>query len=319
MAIDVLRLVERAEARFFPEYRDAVSDMLAYKATGDRDKYLAAVDRLSDSMVEAMRISTLIGAADQMRSAAAIVARDGPEMLGAKYDDLMAFAVQPLALAVIAFEEAVQDVRDRLPIVLVDSWNRTAQRIAEAYGRGNVIAFTRSAEFSVTKRAQSLIEQAIAEGWGEVEAGIRIAEGVESVRERGDAWTEAYSRMAFRTNLNTATTAGRFKQAQEPLMQTVLPAMRFDAVGDVDTRHNHKAADGVVLRVTNPAWSYLAPPLGFQCRCTVVQMSLPQLRRMGRLDANGNVIESNIPPAARPDDGFRPVGRSDLMLGMGGA
>lgn len=317
MAIDLMRLVDRAEAVYFADYKRAVSDMVTYRATGDRDRYVAARDRLNETIIQSMRIASLIGAADQMRAAAGIIANDGPELLAARRDDLIAFAVQPLALAVVEFEEAVKDVRDRLPVVLKDPWDRTWQKVSAMYSDGRIIAFTRSAELSVTERAQKAIEKAMREGWGERVAGQQIVAEVDRARVETEAWSEGYARMAFRTNMNTATTAGRFRQAQEPVMQTVLPAMRFDSVGDVDTRPNHKAANGIVLRVSNPAWAYLAPPIGFSCRCAIVQMSLPHLRRIGRLDSAGNVIESNIPPGAHPDPGFRPTGRSDLFLGVG--
>jgi len=47
-------------------------------------------------------------------------------------------------------------------------------------------------------------------------------------------------------------------------------------------------------------------------------LSVPQLRRMGRIDKNGQVIETNggqPPPGAHPDEGFR-HGRPDLFLGV---
>lgn len=317
MAVDLLRLVDRAEATFLGRYESAVHEMLIARATFDRDGYTEAVQDLQTTIAESMAIGSLIGAADQMRSAAAVVARDGPDMLRCTAGELMHFAVQPLALAVLEFDEAVRDVAERLPITLQQAWERTAQNISSLYSEGRVIAFVRAAEQSVTDRAQKLIEQAIREGWGERRVGIELAKAVDEVREVSKPWSEAYSRMAFRTNLNTATTAGRFKQAQEPLMQIALPAMRFDAVGDSHTRPNHLAANGLIFGVRSPVWAKLAPPLSWNCRCTIVQMSRPVLRRMGRLTPAGDVIESQLPPGAGPDPGFRPAGRSDLFLGVG--
>ena len=94
--------------------------------------------------------------------------------------------------------------------------------------------------------------------------------------------------------------------ARDPDVKLAIPALRYTAVGDGDTRPNHEAADGVILAVDNPAWNTMRPPFGYNCRCQLDLMSRPELRRMGRLDAAGKVIESRIPSGAHPDPGFRP-------------
>jgi len=78
--------------------------------------------------------------------------------------------------------------------------------------------------------------------------------------------------------------------------------------------NNHDAADGVILRVDNPEWRRIAPPLGYNCRCQVTLMSTPALRRMGRIGPDGQVIESRVPSGAFPDPGFRHGGRPDLFV-----
>ncbi len=159
---------------------------------------------------------------------------------------------------------------------------------------------------------QRLITQALRAGIPEGEAGRRISASVDTIRKMTEPWADSYSRMVFRTNLNAAVTAGRFRQLRDPDVKEVIPALRFDAVGDADTRANHGAADGVILRVDNPAWQSIAPPLGYSCRCQVSLVSVAQLKRMRRLGPSGAVIESKIPEGAGPDPGFRHSGRPDI-------
>jgi SPP1 gp7 family putative phage head morphogenesis protein len=137
---------------------------------------------------------------------------------------------------------------------------------------------------------------------------------VDEVAKQSAPWSEGYARMAFRTNINTAITAGRFRQVQDPDIREVVPAFRYDAVGDRDTRDNHRAANGLIMAVDNPAWGQIAPPLGHNCRCSLSLVSVPMLRRMGRIDRAGRVQSDRVPAGAHPDPGFRHGGRPDLMV-----
>jgi len=175
-----------------------------------------------------------------------------------------------------------------------------------------VLAFAKSAEAAVTKKAQEVLTETFKLGLGENEAAKALRSSVAAVSKRTGPWSEAYSRLAFRNNVNTAVTAGRFRAAQDPISKTIAPAFIFDAVGDRDTRDNHNAADGLVFDVDAVEWNKLAPPLGHNCRCSIRLMSRPMLRRMQRLEADGTVINSKLPHDARPDPGFRHGGRPDL-------
>ena len=161
--------------------------------------------------------------------------------------------------------------------------------------------------------AYALVESRSGDFIGEGDAGQRLSMAVGDVRARTEPWSEGYSRMVFRTNVNTAITAGRFRAAQDPDIKAAVPAFRFDSVGDVDTRHNHNAADGVILSVDSLEWRRIAPPLGYNCRCRVVHVSSIELDAMGKLRDDGSVIDDRVPADAGPDEGFRPGGRPDLF------
>jgi SPP1 gp7 family putative phage head morphogenesis protein len=71
----------------------------------------------------------------------------------------------------------------------------------------------------------------------------------------------------FRTNIQTAYQAGRYKQMKD--QQDRFPYWEYDAVMDSRTRPTHAAMDGKIFRADHPFWDTWYPPNGFNCRCTV--------------------------------------------------
>lgn len=261
--LDESRFLEDVTGRHARFYRDALADLVVAEATGDREFRAGARERLGDVVTETFGVGEVLGASSVLRGAARERSREA--RLAAERPRLLAFADAPTqsVLPRVTFEEAVEDMVERTPVTIRRAAERTAARIRELYGEGRVVAFVESAEAAVTERVQDLLADALREGIGEAEGGRLIVREVNLVRDRTRAWTEGYARMAFRTNLNTAVTAGRFRQVADPDVREVIPGFRFDAVGDDDTRPNHLAADGVVLQVDNPAWARLATPLGY--------------------------------------------------------
>jgi len=301
MLAEAARFLEDLTGRYARLYTAALGDMLVHMTRGNRPALDDARKRLEEVITATMGVAEVLGARLTLQRAARAIQGDR-------------FAKDQSLLPRVTFDEAVQDMIDRAPATVRNAAERTAQTISRLYSEGRVVAFARSAEHAVTERVQALITKALREGTDEIAAGREIRMTVDRIREETEAWTEGYARMAFRTNVNTAVTAGRFRQAQDPDVKQVVPCFRFDAVGDADTRSNHRAADGVVMKVDNTAWRHLAPPLGYNCRCSISYVTLPMLRRMGRIDSNGNIRETRPPASAGPDAGFRHGGRPDLLL-----
>jgi len=326
MNLDVDRFLEDVGGRYAKLYSEQVHRMLIAQAMGDRVALKNARDDLTGVIKESMSIASLLGASLGLKRAGEVLPEVFPERFRADVPSLVAFAAEPSnnILPRVTFDEAVEDFVSRTPVTLRRAASRTAQAISKLYSEGRVVAFAASAETAVTERVQALIVQAIKEGIPEgafIErgrvmpgAGRLITMGAKEVSKQTEAWVESYSKMAFRTNLNTAVTAGRFRSVQDQDVKEVIPAFVFDAVGDADTRDNHEAADGLIFRVDNPVWNHIAPPLGYNCRCQARYVSLPRLRRLGRIDKTGNVIEDRLPSAAHPDLGFRHTGRPDLFI-----
>lgn len=84
----------------------------------------------------------------------------------------------------------------------------------------------------------------------------------------------------FRTNMQTAYSAGDWAQIQET--KESAPYLMYEAVDDDRTREEHRAWDGTVLPVDDPWWATHRPPNGWNCRCGVIQLSLAQVHEMGK-------------------------------------
>lgn len=311
--IDASRFLQDLTGRYAKPYRDALQQLLAHTARGAIEPAKAARAELESVVRETMGAAEVLGARLVLWQASRV--QSGA--FRADTDGMLAFEAGAPLIPSVTFAEAVEELATRAPVTLRDAAERTARRIAELYSKGRVLAFARAAEEAVTQRVAKLITDAVADGITELEAGRFIAMEANEIQARTSDWTDAYARMAFRTNVNTAVTAGRFRQAQDQDVRAVIPAFRFDAVDDSDTRDNHAAADGIILRVDNPAWNRIAPPLAWNCRCQVSIATAPQLRRAGRLRADGTVIESAVPAGAFPDAGFRHGGRPDLFINGG--
>jgi len=311
--LDASKFLEDLSGRYARPYFLAVHDLFVALVRGNASAAADARQMLAEVTSQTMGAAEVLGASIMLRAAADLHAR--VDRFGADRLNLLRFrdeSVQTI-LPRVTLSEALDDLVERTPVTLRNAAERTAQRIAQLYSSDRVIAFVRSDEQTITEMAQHFIARAFRDGIDEGEAGQRLAMSVNEIRRESAAWSEGYARMAFRTNVNTAVTAGRFRQSQDQDVRDLIPAFRFDAVGDADTRPNHAAADERIWKVDNPVWARLAPPLGYNCRCQVVHVSRFELEAMGRM-RGGHVIEDPVPPGAFPDQGFRHGGRPDLFI-----
>lgn len=105
----------------------------------------------------------------------------------------------------------------------------------------------------------------------------------------------------YRTNMSTAYTNGILEKTK---VSEVATKYAFQAILDDETRDNHRACDGIVLPVNDPFWKTHTPPLGYNCRCTLIP-----LNEENEVEDN---INPNIPASEKTADkgfGFTP---SDL-------
>lgn len=111
----------------------------------------------------------------------------------------------------------------------------------------------------------------------------------------------------YRTNLSSVyNTSKRYNAATT----SATPYMLFSAVGDSRTRPQHEKLDGIIKRADSPFWDRYTPPLGYNCRCTLIPISTAEAKRRGISRAS----EEKLPPPDRGFDNPKPLG--DVSSGV---
>lgn len=233
-------------------------------------------------------------------------------------DPLMAVGTAPGApLPRVPFPEAVADVIAREPRLAA-----SAAEVSQAYNESHAFALARSSSIKVTERVQKAVSTAIHQGRTVGEGARAIRQVARAAGEDMSRFTHAYAETVFRTNVSTAYSAGRFREMANPAVQFAIGALMFDGPTDSlpagDSRPNHVAAVGLIASASDPVWSALAPPLGYNCRHRLSFVSWPELKRRRLLLPDGSVRKASIPPGAHADEGFQHTGRPDIAI-YGGA
>jgi len=86
-------------------------------------------------------------------------------------------------------------------------------------------------------------------------------------------------RVIYDTNLRTAHAAGRWARIQRTAERR--PFLKYSAVLDGRTRHQHRQWHDTVLPHDHAFWTSHAPPNGWNCRCRLIQLGQRDLDRMG--------------------------------------
>ncbi|MBN1627116.1 MAG: minor capsid protein [Deltaproteobacteria bacterium] len=121
-------------------------------------------------------------------------------------------------------------------------------------------------------------------------AAITLPDGTEIKRLTG--WR---LETIYRTNLQTAYSAGRYKQQRESVSR---PYWQYMAIMDAATRPDHGAMHGKVYHRDHPVWDQWYPPNGFNCRCYIKTLSARQMEQRGLSEETKGVKDL-------PDEGWR--------------
>ena len=85
----------------------------------------------------------------------------------------------------------------------------------------------------------------------------------------------------YRTNVAAAYEAGRQQVIFNDRDDDPFGYVMYSAIMDNRTRPTHKALHGKVMEKSDPAWSSISPPNGYNCRCTIVELTQGQIDRYG--------------------------------------
>lgn len=216
----------------------------------------------------------------------------------------------------VPYDRAIQNIITREPRLAAPTGAPLGDPVFEAiqrmYREEHAFALARSSSLEVTQRVQAAIAEAQA-------LGLTTSQAVEAIRALGGMdkvfgpWTRQYAETVFRTNVNTATSAGAFDQMKDPAVREVIAGLYLAAVGgrsgDGRTRLSHRGMHGTFAPPEHAIWDKRTPPLGYLCRCQVDFISWAEAKRRGWLNSQGDVIPQipNPSMAAAPGFGSRPV------------
>lgn len=234
-----------------------------------------------------------------------------PESLGAVDEQDLARQVLPASRRVLrdgrpsflqlAFREAVELFLRRQIV--------TPEAFAAMADAERLVSFTatRLASELLIERARELVQAHLEEG-GDLRSfvrGLRDAERATGLGiEPASPW---YLETVYRTNVQMAYGQGRLEQLEAPAVVQARPFVQYRTAGDNRVRAEHAALRGLVFdRSQDNGWRRYAPPLGYNCRCSLVTV------REGRFDPSQVVHSSDLD--ARDD-----VGAPDGWTGPGSA
>lgn len=187
-------------------------------------------------------------------------------------------------------EKAIEDLVKRDPRLAPGY-----RRVQELYNDERAFALARSADVTVTKKVQDVLQQSL-------QAGANLP-SVENMIAQIGGWARAYGEVVFRTNLCTAYANGRFLEASDPDLEGFIVGLERMEVMDVRTRPGHAAANGLKAGLRDPIWLHLGVPGGYNCRGTYRLIDKYEAQREGLL-YSGHMQPATWPEGAHNDEGF---------------
>ncbi|MCB0384073.1 MAG: minor capsid protein [Bdellovibrionales bacterium] len=176
----------------------------------------------------------------------------------------------------VPFEEGIRNFLTRTPVL-----EGVSGILAQRYSDEKVFGLARATTLFMTQYVQAAIGRSMREGRD-------TEETIQSIRKALKGVSRSYAQTVYRTNLNTAYNGARKDQATQ--YPDFIVGFEFSATGDKNTRPNHLAFDGTRAPANHPVWDLATPPLGFNCRCAIRQVTRPEAKRRKWLDAEGGLI-----------------------------
>lgn len=176
----------------------------------------------------------------------------------------------------VEFEDAVQWFRARVPVSDAE-WRALGEA---ARRRAFSIAQVNDAE--IARDVFAAIDKAIEKGTSFEEFQEAVAGKLQKAWNEGVANPGWRIRNLFRTNVQSAYAAGRYRQQRDPDVMRVRPYWLYDAVLDSSTSVICRSLHGTLLPADHPFWNTHYPPNHFGgCRSGVRTLSRSQAQRLG--------------------------------------
>jgi len=271
------------------EFQKIAKRMIAASATSDDAKMQSATSALVTLFANTLSLADLMGRRRVILQARSVVEGSGLDLSDPFAAPIM-FAASTTTISDVVnptrWEDAVTSIVERTPElakpVIVDGEIEPRYKaIQRLYKDKHGFGLAKSFEIKVTERVQDVLKRTL-------DYGLTKDIATLAIKELG-AFTQSYSEMVYRTNINSTYTAGTFEQMSTPESQLVFGALEFISIADRDTRPNHFAAHGLIAPATSKVWNQLSPPLYYNCRCSVQPVDRWTLEEEGLLMSNGQV------------------------------
>ena len=113
-------------------------------------------------------------------------------------------------------------------------------------------------------------------------------------------------RRLWNTVTGQALEDGRKYALSDPEVARVVSFRLFDAMIDFRVRPNHAALENGIAPGDWPGWATYSPPLGDECRCTLIGITAARARRMIASGESFDLTKS-VPAGAGPDPGYKKI------------
>ena len=266
-------------------WRDEIVQTIA--AAGSPDKAATSLDAWSKRAADDEDIASSIYTSSlQADMAGQLFVRtvEAPETAPLR---ALAVDVEPSFLS-LTFEEALSAFLERRII--------TPEEFRALSDAARTRAFTATglASDELRRRAYDSLTRALSEGQTYEQFVADLRDGAVSLGI--EPQSPDYLDNVYRTNVQSAYGAGRYRQITSPAVQAARPFIEYRTAGDSRVRPAHARLHRKLFRQDDPGWPRLAPPNGFRCRCAVVS-------RRAR-DVSGREIANAADYADVPTPGF---------------
>ena len=133
-----------------------------------------------------------------------------------------------------------------------------------------------------------------------IEGGTSVPQAVSALRagELALGVESHYLANVVRTNAATSYNAGRFDAMTDPAVVALRPFWLYVTARDERVREEHAVLEGRMFEANSEEGLQYYPPLGYQCRCSMVTQSQRQF------EARGGTLSGSDIPGAKVTQGF---------------
>jgi SPP1 gp7 family putative phage head morphogenesis protein len=130
--------------------------------------------------------------------------------------------------------------------------------------------------------------------------GVGFSEWARQAETQSWGFDRARLELIFRTQAQTAYSAGHWRRFEQNA--ATRPYLMYSAVNDSRTRPTHRMMSGHIAAKDDPIWRTWTPPVDYNCRCSLLDLTEPQAKARGFPMAAPDVPEPGFGTQGTPMD-----------------